>query len=261
VTLAKLVRKLIRTLFRYDPSFVDMHDDERAHRAAAEYLEHIQRHLREAFGDRRLDVLDAGCQAGRLLIPLAEQGHRTIGIDTSGMSLARARRHARTRGLRVRLHRGDIAQLRRWVKPSSLDVILCTEVLYLCRDYRQILERFVESLRPGGLLCISHRPQTFYAAIGLERGLPEAAERVLQTVEGPSPEADYHNWQTPDQLAELYSCLGVRLLGCYAVDHAQKRIPDTAEGAAARRALEAFHVEGPTFRVPSYILVIAQRPV
>jgi 2-polyprenyl-3-methyl-5-hydroxy-6-metoxy-1,4-benzoquinol methylase len=254
---SRFVRKFLRAVLRYDPAFCDMHDDPRARAAAAEYLQHIQRHVREAFGGRRLDILDAGCQAGRLLIPLAEQGHRVVGIDTSGMALSAARRHARERRLSVRLHRGDIGQLRRWVRPRSFDVVICTEVLYLCRDHEAILRAFAESLRPGGLLCVSHRSQAYYAGISLLEGKSEMAREMLAREDGPSPQADYHNWQTPEQLRRRYEALGLTVLECAPVDHQMVSINPPVP-ADVRDALRPFSDGESAYRIPSYLLMAAR---
>ena len=73
--MVRLLRKALRGVLHYDPSYCDMYEDPHARASAVEYLGHIRRHLRERFGTARLQLLDAGCQAGRLLVPLAEDGH------------------------------------------------------------------------------------------------------------------------------------------------------------------------------------------
>ena len=258
--MAQLLRKIKRAILNYDPSFCDMHDDEHARAAAEEYLAHIRRHLRERFGDQTVSILDAGCQAGRLLIPLAQDGHHLIGVDTSGFALRRTRQHAQERRLSVRLHTGGIAKLRRWVRPSSLDAVICTEVLYLCADYHNLLQLLAESVKPGGLLFISHRPTVFYVASALRQGRADQAASVLRRTEGPSPDGEYHNWQTQEQLAELYRSLNLTLLGCYPVDHA--RVPldlSTVTEAEVKRLLEPAYESDSTFRIPAYLLVVAQK--
>lgn len=258
--MAKLLRKLNRAVFNYDPSFCDMHDDGHARAAAEEYLAHIRRHLRERFSDQTLSILDAGCQAGRLLVPLAQDGHRLIGVDTSGFALRRARRHAQERRLSVLLHKGSIAKLRSWVRPSSLDAVVCTEVLYLYRDYRTLLALLADSVKSGGLLLISHRPTVFYVASALRQGRADQAASVIRRTEGPSPDGKYHNWQTQEQLAELYRSLNLTLLGCYPVDHA--RVPldlSTVTEAEVKRLLEPAYESDSTFRIPAYLLVVAQK--
>jgi 2-polyprenyl-3-methyl-5-hydroxy-6-metoxy-1,4-benzoquinol methylase len=56
-------------------------------------------------------VLDAGCGDGRLLVSLARQGLRVVGVDASGVMLRAARDRARTAGLAVHLVRADVGVL------------------------------------------------------------------------------------------------------------------------------------------------------
>ncbi len=258
--MAQLLRKLRRAVLNTDPSFCDMHEDARASRAAEEYLALIRPQLQQAFGGRTLAILDAGCQAGRLLIPLAQDGHRLMGIDASIFALRRARQHARERGLRVRLQRGNLTDLRRWVAPNSFDVVICAEVLYLCRNYRDILKRLVESLKPGGLLVASHRPPLHYIGYGLHHGDPAGAAGVLGRSEGNSPEGGYHNWQTEAELRALYHELGLRVLDCRAIDHVERRIPSArlVEFPSLQQTLAGGPRTDDGWIIPSYLLMIAQ---
>lgn len=217
----KFLRKFRRAVFDSDPSFCDMYEDAHANTAAQEYLGHIRRYLAEQFGQRSLTILDAGCQAGRLLIPLAEDGHTLIGIDTSAFALRRAARHAKENKLSVTLHTGNIGHVRRWVKPASLDVVICAEVLYLCRNYPELLALLADSLKPGGVILVSYRPTVFYATKATEQGNTELARTIIATQEGPSTDGAYHNWHTEEQLKALYASLGLQWLGCHPVDHAE----------------------------------------
>lgn len=237
-----------------------MYEDAHSRQAAEEYLSHIRSALRETFGQKSLSILDAGCQAGRLLIPLAQDGHKLVGVDTSGFALRRAQRHAQQFNVSVELHKGNIAHLRRWVSPVSLDVVICTEVLYLCQDYRALLKLLADSVKPGGLLCISHRPMAFYAGTALKRGDAPMAFSVLQRAEGPSPDGTYHNWQTNEHLEVLYQEAGAAVLRCEPVDHASMTF-DLAktQDPALQQLFGPLHQRDSTYRVPQYVLVIAQR--
>ena len=256
----KFLRKLKRAVLNSDPSFCDMYEDAHASSAAEEYLSHIRPAIRGQFGGRTLAILDAGCQAGRLLIPLAQGGHRLIGVDTSAFALRRTRQHAKMRDLAVWLHRGNIAHLRRWVAPGSLDVAICTEVLYLCRDHRELLRLLAESVAPGGLLCLSHRPSVFYAGVALRRGEIEAASSIIRRSEGPSPDGAYHNWQTPEQLDAWYREAGLHVLGCVPVDHTAMSLDlSGVRDPDLLRALTSAHQGDSMYRIPQYLLVIARK--
>lgn len=257
----RLLRKTLRSVFNHDPSFCDMHEDAHARSAAKEYLSHIRSHLAERFGPRPLSILDAGCQAGRLLIPLAEDGHAVIGVDTSGFALRRAAVHARARRLAVTLHRGGIAEIRRWVPRASLDVVICTEVLYLCRDYRALFTLMKESIRPGGLLCVSHRPKEYYLVKAMVVGRSDACRELASRSEGGTLEGDYYNWQTPEQLRTWYQDEGLSVLGCYPVDVNEHPLQaKTPVDPAIQPLLGATVMTQTGFRMPSYYLVIAQTP-
>jgi len=255
--MAQLVRKVLRAVLNYDPSFCDMHDDAHARAVAQEYLAPIRQQIWARFGAQRLTILDAGCQAGRLLIPLAEEGHHLIGVDLSPLGLKRAQRHAKERGLAVELHRGDLSLLRRWIDPASLDVVVSTEVLYLCRDYEALLRLLAESLKPDGLLCVSHRPADFYVGKAVRHGRLELARELLHRGDGASGDGDYHNWQTPQQLTEMYGRLGARILEVCPVDH--ERLPCAPPSDPTLSARLAPYLDGDGYCVPSYLLVIAEK--
>lgn len=259
--MAQWRRKILRALWNHDPSYCDMYEDAHARAVATEYLTPIQRHLRDQFGTRRLSILDAGCQSGRVLIPLAQAGHTLIGIDASAFALRRARAHARARRLTVRLIRGDLAKLGRWIAPASLDVVVCTEVLYLCRNYRTLLQLFTKALKPGGLLCVSHRPTLYYVALAVAHGQPQQAAALLARREGLSTDGAYHNWQTPAQLARLYRALQCTWIGGYPIDRGTAHLDLAHASDGVRRFLASARTTGSTFRIPTYVLVVAQTGV
>ena len=105
------------------------------------YLHHIRRFLRETFGEKKVSILDAGCQAGRLAIPLAKEGHGLTAVDTSGFALKQAKRHAEEEGVSVHFLKGDVSEILTR-DPQAFDVILCIEVLYLREKYREFLRLF-----------------------------------------------------------------------------------------------------------------------
>ena len=259
--MAQLLRKLKRAVFNHDPSFCDMFEDIHSRSPAQEYLDHIRRHLQAECGDRRLTILDAGCQAGRLLIPLAQDGHQLIGLDTSGFALRRAAHHAKHHRVSVQLHRGDLAHVARWVPSASLDAAVCLEVLYLCPNYPDLLLRLADSVKPGGWLFVSHRPAIYYVASALRSGQPQLAPQMFTRAEGPSPDGDYHNWQTQDALMRLYQANHLRWRACYPIQpfdirFESSQIPDPL----VADALEAVRQSNGAFRIPTYLLVVAQKP-
>lgn len=192
----KIVRKIRRAITRDEPGYYDMYLNEGERFFARLYLHHIRGVIKEEAAGP-LKLLDAGCQTGRLAIPLAKDGHRVTGLDTSSVAIHKARNHARDAGVTLEMVQAD---LRSWLpkQPAgSFDVVLCNEVLYLRENWRELLRGLIRLLRPGGLSFISHRPPAFY--------LKEA------TGEG-EVDGSYYNWQKRDELERIYRENGVQVL-------------------------------------------------
>ena len=216
----KVARKLLRAA-NYDPDYYDMRADPDESAFASLYIERI-RVRAEAAGIRPpATVLEAGCQAGRLVIPLAAAGFQVTGLDASGFALRRARAHARQAGVRARFIRGDILKVLRDPR-HRYDIVICAEVVYLSPRYRDILAALAAAVKPGGLLCVSHRPKMYYLLEALRHGRAESARRVLAGGEGsidvPGTAGAYFNWQTDQELRELYGGLGFRDVEVYPID-------------------------------------------
>src|SRR3989338_4904789 len=79
----KVLRKVLRTVANHDPDYYDMYLDPNEAFFAKLYVKHIMRHAAEAGihpqdaaggGSLRPRILEAGCQAGRLVVPFAKLG-------------------------------------------------------------------------------------------------------------------------------------------------------------------------------------------
>jgi SAM-dependent methyltransferase len=119
-------------------------------------------------------ILDAGCGNGRHALPLARAGNRVVGLDSSGVLLAAARRAGRGAPW-PHFVRGSYARLP--FAPGAFDAVLClgTALGYLGDDGdRAALREFRRVLAPGGRLVIEtlHRGE-------LGARLPEQDERPL----------------------------------------------------------------------------------
>jgi len=203
----RILRKGLRALFGHDPHYFDMYLDPEEALLAQRYLQAMTPHLAAVKTGNPLALLDAGCQAGRLAIPLAERGHRLIGVDTSGFALRRARQHSQRARVKIRWIKGDILRVLPKFPPGSFDGILCIEVLYLRQNFLEILEAFRGALRQGGILMTSHRPLTHYLKAARERQDPETA-RFIETHREGELWGSYFNWQTASELPELYRQVG-----------------------------------------------------
>lgn len=202
----RLLRKSLRALFSYDPAYFDMYLDAQESFFAAMYLRAMESRL-ASLRRSPLDLLDAGCQTGRLAIPLAKGGHRVVGVDTSGFALRRARQHSRREGVGIRWVKGDILGVLGKFRKEPFDGVLCIEVLYLRQNFREILGAFRSVLKEEGVLIASHRPQAYYLKLAKERGDAQA-ERFIQTHPEGELWGSYFNWQTPSDLPELYRSVG-----------------------------------------------------
>ncbi|MBI3318166.1 MAG: methyltransferase domain-containing protein [Candidatus Omnitrophica bacterium] len=206
----RMVRKARRAVFRDEPTYYDMFENPGEKYFARLYLAQIRKAIQESPPRKGepLQILDAGCQAGRLAVPLALDGHEVTGVDTSDLALRRARRHAGEAQVQLKLIRADLA----WWLPAqpqgSFDAVLCAEVLYLRENYRQLLQDLIRVLRPGGLCFISHRPTGYYLAEALQRRDWEGARQVLEKREG-KLWGSYYNWQDPEELIPLYRTVGI----------------------------------------------------
>lgn len=192
----------MRSLLGVDPAYSDMFLNEGEKFFAELYLEKIRHYLEETFEREKAEILDAGCQAGRLAIPLAKEGYRVTGVDTSGFALKRAKEHAQREGVSLSFVKGDVSSILR-KRVRSYDAILCIEVLYLREKYREFLDLFRERLNPGGLLITSHRTKFYYMSQALKKSDLESALYVLEHSEGKLWDS-YFNWQTAEELRDLY---------------------------------------------------------
>jgi len=261
----KLLRKVLRAAADHDPDYYDMYADANEQMFAQLYVERIAQHA-EAAGIRPpATLLEAGCQAGRLVVPFARAGFRVMGIDTSGFALRRAREHAKAAGVEAAFIQGDLLQVLSRREGPPFDIVVCAEVVYLSPHYRRMLEALAAAVRPGGLVCVSHRPKMYYLLEALRQYDMTSAADVLGRGEGPFRDSAYYNWQTPEELRALYRSLGLRCLAVHPIDRLAwlgqvdvKRLtepqraqwvewelglPDEAAGGFAR-----------------YLLVVAERP-
>ncbi len=89
-------------------------------------------------------VLEFGCSSGFMLYPLADAGHRCVGIEPSGVFAD----YVRQRGLPVYRSLDELAAAEE--KEAGFDLILHYYVLEHVRDPVQLLRRQLALLRPGG---------------------------------------------------------------------------------------------------------------
>ena len=101
------------------------------------------------------NLLDVGCASGYYSVAFAKAGGRATGVDISEASIGLARRRAEHEGViqQCEFVQGDVRTLP--LDESEYDVVAMVEVLEHVREQRQVVERAVRAIRPGGLLVIA----------------------------------------------------------------------------------------------------------
>jgi 2-polyprenyl-3-methyl-5-hydroxy-6-metoxy-1,4-benzoquinol methylase len=128
---------------------------ERFFASGTRYVDWMRGRIRDQVGEdfEPSSVLDYGCGVGRVLIPLAQNADRAVGVDVSPSMLAEARKNARERGL----GKAD------FVEPPALDslkpefdLVHCALVLQHIpvRDGEAICDKLVGLVAPGGVAVI-----------------------------------------------------------------------------------------------------------
>jgi 2-polyprenyl-3-methyl-5-hydroxy-6-metoxy-1,4-benzoquinol methylase len=95
-------------------------------------------------------VLDTGCGQGVLLRRLPSACYsRYVGIDVSDSAISVAQQHGNERSTFL------AADCEEYSPAEQFDVIVFNEVLCCLRDPLRTVERYVRSLKPGGILLVS----------------------------------------------------------------------------------------------------------
>lgn len=127
-------------------------------------------------------ALDLGCGAGRNAVWLAERSWNVTAVDFSQAGLAKARRLAESRGVRVEWLLADLLDYR--PPADAFDLVLVLYVHLPGEERRLVLGRAAAALAPGGtLLVVGHDLSNLSEGYGGPRN-PE----VLFTPEDLAPE-------------------------------------------------------------------------
>ena len=154
----------------------------------------------QAEGVRR--VLDAGCGAGRHLVPLAAAGFQVLGVDREWRVLRELHRQLSMAGGAARLVQADLKSLP--VAGGCVDFALSVNVINhgYARDVAAYCRELDRVLKTGGFLFIYVSPRQFADLVRL----PETVELEPGTlVKIATPDGELvHHFPTPESLAGLF---------------------------------------------------------
>ncbi len=105
--------------------------------------------------EKRGEILDAACGAGRYDGLLIEAGHTVLGIDQSDLMLKQAQEHY-PEGQFPRVHYEKIG-LQEMDFTARFDGIICMDAMeHICpEDWPGIVKNFQKALKPGGVLYVT----------------------------------------------------------------------------------------------------------
>jgi len=108
--------------------------------------------LKDSLLDSPASVLDMGCGTGSLSVVMAELGYGVTGADFSPAMIALAQEKATCAGYPIAFYIMDASHP---TFPSQqFDVIVCRHLLWALPDPAQVLERWINLLKPNGQLCL-----------------------------------------------------------------------------------------------------------
>ncbi|HEY7040998.1 MAG TPA: class I SAM-dependent methyltransferase [Methylomirabilota bacterium] len=141
-------------------------------------------------------VLDLGCGEGRDSVYFAERGGVVTGIDLSAEGIAKAKRLARSRGVRVTWWQGPMAEL---LPPGLFDLIFsCGSIHYVPRAERGALfARLKAMTRPKG-----HQAHLVFT----DRLVHEEKGEIVEYFKAGELHEAFVDWQTLKRGEHVISC-------------------------------------------------------
>lgn len=97
-------------------------------------------------------LLDIGCGAGRIAVPVAASGLMVTGLDLESKMLRAAKKRASDLGAEATWVEGDVTNLP--FGDDQFDAVMTTSVLHLVTEWKTALREAARVLKPGGLFII-----------------------------------------------------------------------------------------------------------
>ena len=123
-------------------------------------------YVRSVIGSSPQRIVDIGCGAGLVTVPLAADGHDLVGVDRSEPSLAVARDHAERGGVRAVFRAQDAVALAE--ADETFDVALLLDVLEHVEDPAAVVQEAVRVVKPGGSIVFhtfTRNPLAYLVAV------------------------------------------------------------------------------------------------
>jgi SAM-dependent methyltransferase len=135
-------------------------------------------------------VLDIGCGAGRVLVPLAQAGHELVGIDRDPATLGACVRELGRGGAHAGLVEGDFTHAGSLPR-GPFDAILCLGNTWMTVSDVDVavalLARLREQLAPDGCIVLDDLPRDFWPELTSGHwltGISEDGEQQLAWADG-----------------------------------------------------------------------------
>ena len=103
--------------------------------------------------ERGMSILEIGCGDGGNLLPFAEMGCDTTGVDISSGRIEDAIPFLRKRSARGTFIASDIFKMKEL--EHKFDLVICHDVLEHIADKTDFLSKMPQYLKPGGLVFLS----------------------------------------------------------------------------------------------------------
>lgn len=147
-------------------------------------------------------ILDLGCGAGLITIPLAHKGHDIKGVDISENSLAVARKRM-SREMKVSFAHGDVTQLNE--EPETYDAVLMMDLLEHLENQQAAVFEASRVLRPGGILLFHTFNRTLLSYLVAIKGIGVVCRHSPQNLHV------YHLFIKPKELRQMCARAGLTL--------------------------------------------------
>lgn len=215
-----------------------------------------------------LSVVDAGGGSGGFAVPLAAAGHRVLVIDPNADALAALARRAAEGGVadRVSARQADLVDLPTLVRPGSVDLLLCHDVLEHVESPTAALAALISTLRPGGLLSVVAANRAGPVLARALAGRFGEAEHALADPFGRTGPADTPRRFDLAELTALVEACGAEVIAARGARIVTDLLPAAGRsaagpgGPAALARLERALAEIPEYRaVAAAVHILARR--